>query len=641
MKKRICAVFLTVLAACRLLGGCTAADGRPALRQGTAPNEVLTLTEVPEDKMILIMHGEDGIDYARIERAIETKFPAVDIVPVNNTSVGLDYLHGGLQDIFLSSLSKNESVDYLDALIDLSGESFTQNYYLNALQDCSIGGRLPYLPGPSNVYGIVYNRTLFDKHGWTVPGSLDEFIALCRTIDAAGIRAVQPSLYYADAARQFFCGFTYEKLFAGVDNYSWLKSYRSGKATMTGHIEPGFDAMQRLMDAGVLRPEDFNILPGVRSEMMYCDQTCAMIMETQMAPVYAASRFEQGREVELGMMPFYSGGPESDYLFSVPNFYIGVSARLNQPGNEEKRRQALEIVGWISSVEGQLAIIDPATPMMSNVKGVPFQNNEFLADVRRTIEKGRVAPQPFWVGNVGTAVDQKFQQSFEAWVNGRITLGTLIVECDAARDNVLAGRQLKPTETMGRASADFTVLETSLYIAELFQREMDADIGLCLSNSRQCGNNLRLYAGDIDLGGNDLTAAQLERCFTSDTRENLTRQLWRVQLTGRQILEILERPPEQNMYPDAYYVAAGLKIEFAPWAAAGERYRRVTLASGAPLDPDASYTVALWRGSVREEYISAPEAVSNHTVVELLAADLHEKGEISPSHEGFTLCWDN
>lgn len=622
------------------LTGCGAQQ--KAAGAGTAPNEVLTLTEIPEDKMLVTVRVEDGVEDVRIKSAIETHFPEVSVVTVSNTPSVLAAGHDDLQDIILATFSGIDGSALPQKLLDLSGESFTQNYHISALGSCSVNGALPFLPGPSNVYGIVYDKELFAGNGWEVPDTLDGFIELCRTIESTGIRAVQPALHYTDATRQFFMGFNYQDLFSGVENHNWIQSYGRGEVSMAGHIASGFDRMKRLLDAGILQPEDFEIHPSSRSRSMYRDHTCAMILETQLAPVYAV-QYGEGRQHEVGMMPFFSGGEGSDYLFSVPNFYIGINARLAEQGSEEKLAKALDILEWLSTVEGQEAIINPAAPTISSVKGVSLYGSGFFSDVVSTIEKGHVVEQPFWIGTRGSAVDGAFREGMMAWSKGERTAEEVMAACDEARDAVLAEDGEGPLEPVGTVERTFTVMETSLYLAELFRQEMGADIGLCLSNSRDCGNNLKLYAGEVQYGGISTLDTYLDRCFqTSDVEDgDPQRQLMRMTVTGGQLLDLLNGPPEQYHYPDNYYVAAGLKIEFAPWAGQGNRYVSVRMADGSDLDPDASYTVAFWNGSVREEQMEEPQAVSEHTAAELLYSDLKARTQITPYDDGrFTLIWD-
>lgn len=44
---------------------------------------------------------------------------------------------------------------------------------------------VPYM---ANAAGILYNKDIFDEHGWTIPTTWDEFIALCEEIQDAGIQ---------------------------------------------------------------------------------------------------------------------------------------------------------------------------------------------------------------------------------------------------------------------------------------------------------------------------------------------------------------------------------------------------------------------------------------------------------------------
>lgn len=606
----LCMAVVLVLAC----AGCQEKKAEP--RVGTSENEVLTLKPVPADKTLLTMRSEDGINFQLIEAAIEKQFEGVDIVPVHNTPTWPDIENNNLEDIILTAFSSEEKAALASRMLDLVGEDFTENYQLSVLAGCAHDGKLLYLPGPSNIYGIVYNKEMFAKNGWQVPKSREEFISLCRIISESGIRAIQPSLRYSDSTRQFFGGFTYEELFAGIENYSWLETYRTGGASMKGHIEPGLALMRRFAEEGILQTEDFEVEPRTRSGMMYQEQSCAMILETQMAPVYAQ---KYGSSISLGMMPFYSSGEQADYLFAVPNFYIGVNAGLAGEENGEKLALVMEILGWLSTVEGQQAIIDPETPLISNVKGVPLESNEFLDEVADTVEKGHVVPEVYLAGTMGTDADKAFRNSLCAYLKGEMSEEELIAECDRTRDQVLAGDTGASYSKIGTVEKDFTVLETSLYFAQLFKVEMGADIGLCMSNTRRNGNNLRLYAGDLLAGGDNTATAYLNNCFFSrQSGEGGDRKIYKVSMTGRQLLDALNNPPEDDLYTNCYMVAAGLNIEFAPWAGVGNRYVSVKLANGSELETEKSYTAA-----------------------ELFARDVRETGTIAPFADGrFTLNWE-
>ena len=53
-----------------------------------------------------------------------------------------------------------------------------------------IGGNQYVANYKKQVIGVFYNRAMFAEHGWEVPGTYAEFIALCEAIEAAGILPV-------------------------------------------------------------------------------------------------------------------------------------------------------------------------------------------------------------------------------------------------------------------------------------------------------------------------------------------------------------------------------------------------------------------------------------------------------------------
>ena len=44
------------------------------------------------------------------------------------------------------------------------------------------------LPYAANAAGVLYNKDMFEEHGWTIPTTWDEFTALCERIEAEGIQ---------------------------------------------------------------------------------------------------------------------------------------------------------------------------------------------------------------------------------------------------------------------------------------------------------------------------------------------------------------------------------------------------------------------------------------------------------------------
>lgn len=79
-----------------------------------------------------------------------------------------------------------------DMLMDVSDyeglSQIKESYLRNAkeLEFIPMDGNytIPYM---ANAAGILYNKDIFDEHGWTIPTTLDELYALCDEIQEAGI----------------------------------------------------------------------------------------------------------------------------------------------------------------------------------------------------------------------------------------------------------------------------------------------------------------------------------------------------------------------------------------------------------------------------------------------------------------------
>lgn len=626
-----------------LISGCSALVQEP--QPGTAEHEVLTLTPVDPDKMMITMRGIDGVQICEMETAIEQRFPDVDLVISNNTWLQADIANDCCQDLILVSNSAEVNWKASEKFVDLSGESFTQNYYLSAMWENTTEDGLFLLPGPSNIYGIVYNKDMFSQYGWELPAGLDEFIELCRTIESCGIRAIQPALYYSDAGRQFLTGFTYEPVFAGISNQQWHEDYTVGKAVMEGHMEPAFEIMQRFIDAGILRADDYNVRPSERSEMMYAEQSCAMILETQDAVKYCLN-YGGADCPEIGMLPFFSGnGPDSDYLLSIPNYYIAVNKKLEQPGSEKKLASVMKILDFISTPEGQKAITSNDSTGISSVRGgAEWAGNEFLEGVKDTIEKGNVVRQFFFVKDSTTLVDLKLKEDMALFAGGSITAEEVMRDLDEARDQVLSQEDsTRETTVIGIAEEDFTVLQTTQLFADIFKEKADAQIGLCKANARAGGCMFKLYKGELlmEEGGNISLNYYINEGFPAggDNGEN---GLIKVSMTGDSLVKTLGSIYNpNNTYPDAYWAASGLKITFAPWADEKSRIVNVSLKDGAAIDPEGIYTVAFWSGSVDPGLFMQVEERFDESAVELFRSRVKSEGRIKPElDEDFVIKWD-
>jgi ABC-type glycerol-3-phosphate transport system substrate-binding protein len=503
-------------------------------------------------------------------------------------------------------------------LLDLSTESFVNNYYISSVDSClSSDGKLYYLPGPSDVYGIIYDKTMFEENGWQIPHSYSEFVALLDTIREAEVPVtytdsegnlvegtvvpIQPTMMYPDMFQIIFNTYGFDLVYRGTDNYSWLSAYQNGTGSLVGHMEPAVEKYKQLFEDGILSLADWDMQPGTRSDMMYTYHSTAMIIECQNAMNYAKTFAEKngddGVYHEVAMMPFWtSDEADSDYLYSIPSYFMAISKKSAEE-SEEKKALLLEIMEYLSSVEGQEALMNDS-PQLSNVQGVDMDGSAFSEAVRDTIDRGQVISTFYLAVNENSKqVEKQLRSTTPDMISGNISVEEWLLAADQVRDDFLAGNLTQET-VYGQVETTLTRLESAYTLAEMYQQMTGADIGISLAGVWKDGTNGHFYEGDI-------TDSSLS-CVTPD-KENLSDDpmdgtIVTSTMTGTQILEILNNAAgsPENSQDGAYYVASGLTVRFDPWAAKGSRVLSCKMADGSELEPDATYQVAYFYGSLPE-----------------------------------------
>lgn len=666
MKKGFLASLLAVCVLLSITGCAGRTDDPPEVQNPYYPdNEIVTAEVLNDDRMIIVIDTQYNVSTTNINDVVEAKFPEVNVLlRLQNTPDTTYYTQKALEndtlgDIFFcaTGLSRDERLG--DHFVDLSAAPFINNYYQNTLDAVSVDGKIYSLPGFSDIFGIIYDRTLFEENGWALPDSRDAFIALCQTIQAKeGYQAFMPTLKFSRMAMLLSHAFHYEQVISGLENQQWLRAYRQGEAGFSGHMEPLFEGMKELFDAGVLTDANFTMEPGIRSTMLYKEHTTAMTMETQNAATYAANAESTH---EFGMMPFWnSNDPDSDYVVSAPGFSIYLNKRLEKPENAEKLEKAMEILAYFSTPEGQYALMNEESATISNVKGTDTSSGgAFMDGVAATIAKGNIFPE---VRYTQLAFNNSFQVAFRealmGYVGGTMDLSEAMAHCDDAM-RAIENTVEPEVAVYGSATENFTVLETAQFIADALREEADADVALVMANSLTYGVPGSFYAGDITDAS--LKMVTLDHVLGSDERYN---KLVTMELTGEQLLSLITYPYLSRTVTNArtvmvqhgvfmYWVPSNLKIEYAPLLQENNVYS-VKNMDGSELDLEKTYQVAIWGGSLSnlskmEPFDAAMLAamedvtvVSDKTSRELTLSAIEKAGGvISPPDDGrFTIRWD-
>lgn len=589
--------------------------------------DVLTQTIPVEGKIPVTVLVKYAFSINSFEKAVEEKFPELDIIQVGNytSNMGTNEYARRMKNDDLTDIVMTWPLDvgkeyWSDRLIDLSAMPFSAKYTTSMLDSISDNGALYYLPGPAQIRGIVYNKTLFREKGWKVPSDFDSFIALCKEIEASGMRSLQLGFGNEEVLDTAFIGYSYGSCFSTPADAQWIENYNNGIGKMSDHFEPAMDTFQQMMDAGIWKASDLDIKYPEREKMLFTRQ-CAMVEDSVLLSRMGYS--QTGSIDEFGLMPFFSPGSDNDWARLYMVCYIGLNKHLTESQNKEKYDLVLRVMDYISTPEGQEALMGDTGAMLSSVTGVAPPNILEIADLLPTLAHHRYAIFPP-VKNATKAL----RSGLTGWLNGTMTREEVMALVDMQNLNPPVDTA---TKVLGTATEDFSLIETGNFVTDAMRTKAGTDIALFLDNGKDGRYNGKGISGRIYKG--EQTTADMQ-CVYPDIKHGEKGILQTVSMTGENLLKTLEYAiPVDNNNTGWFYYFSGLRMTYAPAAKPGSRIRSITDSQGKKIDPAKVYTIAVMDETVPAEYVISTED-SDIAILDLISDAVASAGTISPSHDG-------
>ncbi len=528
-------------------------------------------------------------DYSRnFVRTIQTRFPDVQLqieyyAAPNNASGYVERLveSGNAPDIVYSGALLQEELQK-KYLLDLSTCDFAGLYSVSIMNQRDVDGALYMLPGTYSVFSMLYNKSLFEEKGWTVPTTHDELIALCRQIREE-----------TDIIPVTHCGFavgTYWRMLSAMaqsgflytpEGADWTKAFLKGDAS----FETGFGDALRMMrdwkDAGVLDASDAQ---SSISDMY------AKLVNREAAMAYTVgglatlSKAAAGGEDRIGAFPFLGRERDSGLLTMSMNFNFGLSKALADSGNEQRLAKALEIMAYLSSEEGQaeLAVLD--TDVSPLGKKTPPAKNTPYADVWELVEGGDLLP--YLMSDYYDIWVQCGSELKEALL-GDGSLTSIAAEMDELHQKALADQH--SVQPLATVKADMTHPQTVQVMADLLY-EMGADVAVVSD-----GTFINHVANPTGVSGRLLAGALYrESTYNINIPGALNKPLMRLTLTGEELFSLLEsgrRVTDGDAAAVFDYYWSGMDAEMKDG-----RIVSAILRDGTPVEASGAYQVLIPAG---------------------------------------------
>ena len=369
-KKLICGLTALLLAGCGLTGlmGCgkqETAAGKTEIEIVSYKKEAVdTFNEIAEkfnethDDIHLTIDSPNEAMTILKTRFIREDYP--DIIVIGGDMDYSNFLDAGLfADISdLDVLSETKSA-YLD--MDKQLEFIPQ--------DGTYG-----LPYAANAAGILYNKDMFEQHGWETPETWNEFTALCEQIQSEG---VQP-LYFG-FKDTWTCLAPWNALAVSLADPQLCSQVNNGTTTFTKAYDETAEKMKALLAYGEPNPMAYSY-----------NDACTAFARGQSAMYtigsYAISQIKSvNPDMNIGTFTFPANEKEADNVLNS-----GIDVQFCVMKSCENKEAAYEVLRFLYrddtirtylSEQGGIACKQGDFQLSSELEGVrPYIESDRMAD---------------------------------------------------------------------------------------------------------------------------------------------------------------------------------------------------------------------------------------------------------------------
>lgn len=275
-----------------------------------------------------------------------------------------------MPDIYVTS--KDFHKEFMpERLVDLAGYDFINRYSSFLLNSLDVNGGIYLLPTGYTVYGMFYNKTILQENGWEVSTSFEELVALAPQIEAAGYQPFANAINLEGFPFLYFFGVGSTDYFATQDGVQWKENFPKGEAAAAGNegLESVVQYYREWVENGVITGEHM-------STQDYLESGNVVFYLCLGLPSFEHEA-EDGTVYEFGMMPWLSRDGSNNMLTRDIPRYFGLNKHLEEPGNEQKPKDAVHVMEFISSQAGQEAIMSMSG---TNICASPLSTDEMAED---------------------------------------------------------------------------------------------------------------------------------------------------------------------------------------------------------------------------------------------------------------------
>ena len=414
MKKRFLATLLSVALMISLLTGCGSALATTAVAADQTPVTITYYTWV---------QSADGAYPQNMIEAFEAKYPWITVDFQMGSNTGGEYsetqsikLLAG-DGIDVTTIKPSDYQQYIDGYLeDITEADILSAYNAAALDAVTSNGKIYAIPFAEDVVGVIYNKTMFDKNGWTLPTNREEYLALCDKIAATGITPTVQGIKDTWTTGQEGMIFMQDLYAQHPDMYTKINS---GASSYTDEdVVAALKEMQTFFASKAVSREAAGLTYDQAASYFATGKAAMMTHgEWIMGPVNLA---EPDFEVGVFSLPTNKEG-EAHYGAAEVGQYQAIVA------SSQHKDAAKLFLDYISSTEGAQFFADS----MSNMTPVQGVTNPSLAMWANLLSEDSL---PFYYDQMYSGAQSEFLKQMQLLYSGDTTAEDMAAALQAAQD---------------------------------------------------------------------------------------------------------------------------------------------------------------------------------------------------------------
>ncbi|QTD41043.1 ABC transporter substrate-binding protein [Sporosarcina sp. Te-1] len=430
MKKNLVLYFVLLLAGIFLLAACSEKEGEAG--KEAASNNGETKEKDPVELLMYSWRPEDREAYEKFIKEFENQNPGIKVTfkPYKSTEYGTILTNTltagqGPDIIQLRPYEGATSIidaDYIVPLDDVEGISDISDEYLKAAK--GEDGKVYGVPLSLNAAVVFYNKDVFEEHGFKVPETWDDLLAVAEEMKAKDIIPI------AQAGKaSYLLSLTHSVFGATTYGQEFVNELLEGKVDLTD--ERFVESVERIQQLESLFPKDFIALEDKDAQAMFYTGQAAMYINGS----YRLETFENTNpDMNIGILPSFADkeGGETPLVTWVDGSYAVVKASKHQ-------EEAKKFMEFLASKEfGQMFSDELAR--ISAIPGVDPKHEL----VREMTELGEENPTPYlmlvYLGGGSPTTKTTFENALQGMYIDSLTVEGVIEESQKSMD-----KWFKPT----------------------------------------------------------------------------------------------------------------------------------------------------------------------------------------------------